>query len=169
MGQEILTLADLMPTRPRAVVVGINPAPTSVALGHYYQGRLGQMFFMRLRRVGALPAPCGAWDDDAAVASGFGFTDIVKRPTASASDLRKEEYTFGLRRLLESLQAVRPPLTVFTFKKSAEAVLGPFAGCGLLDQRLGGSQVFVMPGPYAARDAAKRDLAVLRTLLTEAD
>jgi hypothetical protein len=31
MGFEVETLADLLPAHPRAVCVGINPAPTSVA------------------------------------------------------------------------------------------------------------------------------------------
>lgn len=165
MGHEVLTLADLMPDAPRVVVIGINPAPTSVAAGHYYQGRLGQMFFARLRKVGVLPEAPGAWEDDAAVAAGFGFTDIVKRPTSNATEVRAEEYAFGLPRLLDRLEEAAPPLTLFTFKRSAEAVLGLFSGCGPLDQRLAGSQVFVMPGPYAAREATERDLAVLRTLL----
>lgn len=38
MGQEVTTLADLIPSPCRVLVVGINPAPASVAAGHYYQG-----------------------------------------------------------------------------------------------------------------------------------
>ena len=37
MGTTVETLADLMPASPRAVIVGVNPAPSSVAAGHYYQ------------------------------------------------------------------------------------------------------------------------------------
>lgn len=108
-GEQVLTLADLIPERPRAVVVGINPAPKSVAVGHYYQGRLGQMFFARLRTAGVLPLSDGSWDDDQAFAAGLGFTDIVKRPTASAADLRREEFTHGADRLLARLEAVGHP------------------------------------------------------------
>ena len=43
-GVEVETLEDLLRPGLRAVCVGINPAPVSVAAGHYYQGRLGQAF-----------------------------------------------------------------------------------------------------------------------------
>lgn len=56
MGQEIETLADLIPDTPRAICVGINPAPPSVTAGHYFQGRQGQRFYARLRRAGLLPS-----------------------------------------------------------------------------------------------------------------
>lgn len=52
MGEKIETLADLLPNRPLAVCVGLNPAPVSVAVGHYYQGLLGQRFWSRLSRAG---------------------------------------------------------------------------------------------------------------------
>jgi hypothetical protein len=41
IGSEVETLADLLPAHPRAVCVGINPAPTSVAVGHYSRARKG--------------------------------------------------------------------------------------------------------------------------------
>ena len=50
MGQPVETLEDLLRPGLRAVCIGINPAPTSVRAGHYYQGRLGQQFYERLRR-----------------------------------------------------------------------------------------------------------------------
>ena len=42
MGTPVLTLRDLWPEQPRAVIVGLNPSLRSVEVGHYYQGRLGQ-------------------------------------------------------------------------------------------------------------------------------
>lgn len=46
-GVQVKTLEDLLRPGLRAVCVGINPAPDSVAAGHYYQGKLGQAFFQR--------------------------------------------------------------------------------------------------------------------------
>jgi hypothetical protein len=48
-GRSVTTLEDLLRPGLLAVVVGINPAPASVATGHYYQGRAG-------RRLWACPA-----------------------------------------------------------------------------------------------------------------
>ena len=115
--------------------------------GHYYQGRLGQGFYERLRRAGLLPRTPG-WEDDLAFANGIGFTDIVKRPTGKASEVRREEFEHGRELLREKIEAAAPRLVIFTFKKTAEVLFGPIAGNGLIHGReLGGAPVFVMPGP----------------------
>jgi TDG/mug DNA glycosylase family protein len=150
MGEQVETLEDLLMPGLRAVFVGINPARTSVAAGHYYQGRLGQAFFARLRRAEVLPSGSG-WEDDLAFANGLGFTDIIKRPTASAKELRAEEYTYGKSLLTEKIEMVGPKLVVFTFKKTATILFGSFPGSSLIDRRIGEAEVFVMPGPIRAR------------------
>lgn len=53
-GEPVEPLADLLRPGLRAVCVGINPSPVSVAAGHYYQGRLGRLFFSRLYEAGVL-------------------------------------------------------------------------------------------------------------------
>ena len=47
-GLPIETLADLPPLRDRLLFVGLNPSPVSVEAGHYFQGRLGRLFWQRL-------------------------------------------------------------------------------------------------------------------------
>jgi hypothetical protein len=42
MGQLVDTLTDVPPAEGGIVLVGINPAPSSVEAGHYYQGQVGQ-------------------------------------------------------------------------------------------------------------------------------
>ncbi len=149
MGKSVETLEDLLRPGLRAVCIGINPAPTSVTRGHYYQGRLGQRFYERLRRAGILPHG-RSWEDDLAFEAGLGFTDIVKRPTARASEVRTDEFSHGRDALKTKIEAVSPKLLIFTFKKAAEVLCGPFFGNGLLASRtFGGATMFVMPGPYA--------------------
>lgn len=164
MGEPVETLADVLRPGLRAVCVGINPAPSSVAAGHYYQGRLGQQFFERLRMAGLLPRRSG-WEDELAFENGIGFTDIVKRPTRTAAEVRQHEFAFGRGLLTSKVEAVRPRLLIFTFKKTAEVMLGRLAGNGLVPQcTLGGAPVFVMPGPYAPRgevESRLRDLGDL--------
>ena len=45
-GRQTETLRELIAPGLRAVFVGLNPSPVSVAQGHYYQGRLGKRFRM---------------------------------------------------------------------------------------------------------------------------
>jgi double-stranded uracil-DNA glycosylase len=163
MGRRVKTLEDLLRPGLRAVCVGINPSPVSVRAGHYYQGRLGQKFFQRVHNCGVLPPGRGGWQDDEAFQDGLGFTDIVKRPTASAKEVRSAEFEHGRQILLAKIAAHEPKLVIFTFKKTAEALFGPIAGNGFIDSlSIGTSEVFVMPGPYestATAAATMRQLA----------
>jgi TDG/mug DNA glycosylase family protein len=165
MGQRVDTLADLLQPELRAVCVGINPAPSSVRVGHYYQGALGQGFFRRLRSAGLLPAGPG-WEDDLAFENGIGFTDIVKRPTARATEIHPDEFKHGRPLLVAKLEPLRLRLVVFTFKDAAKKYFGPFEGNGLLTGRdIGGAKVFVMPGPYAPGDLVRQKIEELRALV----
>jgi TDG/mug DNA glycosylase family protein len=69
MGREVETLEDLLRPGLTAVCVGITPSPVSVAAGHYYQGRVGQRFFDRLRQVGLLPDGSPGFEADVAFAA----------------------------------------------------------------------------------------------------
>ncbi len=111
MGEEIETLADLIPDSPRAICVGINPAPPSVAAGHYFEGRQGQRFYARLRQAGVLPPSTAGFEDDAALSVGIGFTDVVKRPTARSDEVPDRELRHGSELLRARLEAVGPPVT----------------------------------------------------------
>lgn len=161
MGEPVLTLEDLLRPGLRAVCVGINPSPVSVAAGHYYQGRAGQRFFGRLREAAMLPDGEG-FEDDRAFAGGVGFTDIIKRPTVNAKGLPLAEYEYGRHQLVAKLEEHQPELVVFAFKKPAEVLFGPFAGNGFVSGlRLANSEVFVMPGPYERSDTAQATLESL--------
>ena len=161
MGQRVETLADLFPKTPRAVCVGINPAPDSIAAGHYYQGRLGQRFFARLREAGLIPPATTGFDDDAAVRRGIGFTDVVKRPTVNADLVSAAELQHGAALLAETLAQVGAPTLIFPFKKAAVALVGRFDGNGWLDGAFAGSRLFVMPGPYESGHSASLTISTL--------
>lgn len=161
MGQTVETLEDLLRPGLRAVCVGINPSPVSVAAGHYYQGRAGQKFFERLRSVGLIPDGEG-YEDDLAFSEGVGFTDIVKRPTPSAKGITPEEYEHGKQLLAGKLTERGPEIMIFTFKKTAEMLFGKFAGNGFVDGlHLAHSEVFIMSGPYADAVSASATLQIL--------
>jgi len=162
MGTEYLTLRAVLPDSPRAVIVGLNPSPVSVESGHYYQGRVGQRQLRRLASAGLFALPDGARTfEDAAVASGVGFTDIVKRPTVGEKDLVAGELEHGRGILREKLEALGVPLVVCVFRHPVEALLGRGAagGPGLQQARTDwGARVFRMPGPFET--PAKADLVM---------
>ncbi len=167
MGEEIETLEDLLRPGLRAVVVGINPAPVSVAAGHYWQGNTGKTLWRRLERVGLMPETWSGFEDDAAFEAGVGFTDVVKRPTKRAAEVRSDELHEGRTILEENLAVSGFPLVIFVFKAAAETLLGSLDGNGFVGRQLGVGEVFVMPGPYEKRERADAVLETLRHRLDD--
>ncbi|WP_430867209.1 uracil-DNA glycosylase family protein [Demequina aurantiaca] len=169
MGVEYVTLRDVMPQKPRAVIVGLNPSPVSVAAGHYYQGRVGQRQLRRLASAGLFALADGARTfEDAALAVGVGFTDIVKRPTVGEKDLVPGELEHGRGLLADKLGALGVPLVVCVFRHPVEALLGRAAagGPGLQQARTDwGAQVFRMPGPFDAVGKADAVMAEFKNLM----
>ena len=116
MGKQILTLADIWPERPRAMIVGINPAPASVEAGHYYQGNVGKRQMQRVAQAGAFTVTGACrYVEKYAVAAGIGFTDIVKRPTRSETDVGSDELEFGKNVLERELSERGIPLVICVF------------------------------------------------------
>jgi TDG/mug DNA glycosylase family protein len=166
MGRPEETLEDLLRPGLRAVCVGINPSRVSMEAGHYYQGRLGRLFLRRLREVGLLREDAPGYEDDVLFADGVGFTDLVKRATSRAQELSPDEFVHGRGVLLRKLREAEPPLVIFTYKRTAEVLIGAFRGVGLLPgQGLLPGDAFVMPGPYAPRDRVEATLDELRRLI----
>jgi TDG/mug DNA glycosylase family protein len=146
------------------LLVGINPAPVSVAARHYYQGRLGQRLWRRLARVGLLHEATPGAEDEAFAAAGHGLTDLVKRPTPSSDLLSSHELEEGADALREKIRAWRPGLVLFAFRPPAERLLGRLVSpghCGEIE----GVPAFLLSGPYApAAEAARVDSELERSL-----
>jgi TDG/mug DNA glycosylase family protein len=166
-GATVETLADLPPLRDRLLFVGLNPSPVSVEAGHYFQGRLGQLFWRRLMTAAILPADTAiASADDTLVATGHGLTDLLKVPTprdeATDATLRS-----GVGPLWQKVAIWRPAAIVFVYKRAAEIVASrPLAEpWGKLDGvAMSGRPCFLMPGPYAPQAEVTAALNFLRNL-----
>jgi G:T/U-mismatch repair DNA glycosylase len=149
-GAAVETLADLPPLRDRLLFVGLNPSPVSVEAGHYFQGRLGQLFWRRLMIAAILPpeTPIEA-ADDALVAAGHGVTDLLKVPSprdeASDAPLRS-----GVGPLWQKVAIWRPAFgsikprvcsALLAASKSGERASLSLAGMGTAGGGFGGFAV----------------------------
>jgi TDG/mug DNA glycosylase family protein len=155
--RSVQTLRELIRPGLRGVFVGINPSPTSVAAGHYYQGRLGKRFWTRLqdaRIVGPLPT---GHEDDAAFQAGFGFADLIRRPTRGAHEIAPPEWRDAAVDLAARLAPARGAVVVFVFARARDE-----AGTFL---RRSGWVTEAMPGPYAPREEVDRRMRELRVAL----
>lgn len=162
MGERVLTLQDVWPKEPRAMIVGLNPAPASVEAGHYYQGRSGQRQLLRLADAGLFTRPRAdeVGFEAAALRAQVGFTDVIKRPTRGERDVRSGEVDFGREALLRELESYCVPLVVCVFRHPVHALLGVSGSPGFQTQTTPwGARVFRMPGPFAATEDAKDVMA----------
>lgn len=152
-GEPIRTLRDLLRPGLRAVFVGINPAPTSVSAGHYYQGKLGKRFWSRLESASITTDLPPGREDDAAFEQGLGFTDLMKRPTSGSSEVSNTELGDGVDSLARRLEPARGAVVVFVFKRAYDAAAVRLKSDGWVVER--------MPGPYDARELVASRLAEL--------
>jgi TDG/mug DNA glycosylase family protein len=158
------TLPDILAPELNVVFVGINPSIYSVERGHYFArptnrfwtalslSRLSRQIRERLGREMLVPE-----DDLELIEDGFGFTDVVKIPTSSASQLKTsdfEEWAPRARGRIEhyaprfacfqGVTALRPFLKYALHVDSAELCLGRQA------DRIGDTRIFLVPNPSPA-------------------
>ena len=144
-GRTVVPLKELLRPGLKAVFIGLNPARVSVRAGHYYRGRHGLRFWHLLLEYGITPRlPRGA-EDDAAFACGYGFTDLVRRPTDSLRGLTQEEQAAAVTDLRFRLSKTGDrPLIIFRYKE-------PYALAKKnLERR--GYRVLRMPSPYTRKE-----------------
>ena len=157
------TLPDLLREGLDVVFVGINPSIFSAFHGHYFARRANRFWpcFSRStlsskarRELGV--AQLGSEHDRALLAHGFGFTDLVKRPTARADQLASSELASGVASLAAKLDRYQPRIACFHgitgFRHvhrnlepmEAEPTLGSQQWC------IGRARLFVVPNPSPA-------------------
>lgn len=123
-GVAVRTLRDILPDTPglKVLFVAKTPAPASVAVGHYFQGAQGKMFWNRLREYGILKSAT-KFEDDSLLDHGFGITDIAKVPRAYGNEPSREEYAAGMGRILGIVRDHQPSVVVFVYKGVLDQIL----------------------------------------------
>jgi TDG/mug DNA glycosylase family protein len=157
------TLPDLLNEGLDVVFVGINPSIFSVERGHYFARKTNRFWPALSRSVLSLRArsalgveKLGPEHDRALLDYGIGFTDVVKRATPKASDVATAEFVAGVQSLLAKLQHYRPRIACFhgvTGYRHVHSMLTGSArlpSLGLQDQRMGATQVYLVPNPSGA-------------------
>ena len=157
------TLPDLLREGLDVVFVGINPSLYSVAQGHYFARRTNRFWPCLSRSVLSAAARLALGvtrlepeHDRILPAHGFGFTDLVKRPTARAGDLLPKELISGVADLASRLERYRPRVACFHGVTGYRHVARAFASAGsdhaLGPQPLhiGATRCYVVPNPSGA-------------------
>ena len=175
------TLPDYLRSGLDIVSVGINPSLSSVRAGYYFANPRNR-FWRALNDSGLLPVRLvpGVAAMAALLEHGIGFTDVVKRPTAMAGDLRAADYRQDVPLLSAKLARYQPRIIWFQGKTACDHYL-KYTGAmparidwGQQPFGLGPCQVFVTPSPspanavFSLADLAgwMAQLAVLRDSLS---
>lgn len=97
------------------VFIGFNPSIRSGELGHHYANPRNN-FWRILHQSGLTPRLYEASEDGELLKLGYGFTNIVARPTVGAEDITREEYAAGRELLRTKLTLYRPEIACFVGK-----------------------------------------------------
>ncbi len=160
------TLPDYLTPGLDIVFVGINPGAYSAEVGHYFATPTNR-FWPAVNRSGLLRTPLDAETDHRALEQGIGFTDVVKRPSNSASDLRAADYRHWAPVLKQKLEEHSSTIVCFhgvtayrNYMKYADGVVAKVE-LGLQPHTLGASAVFVVPNPSPANAAYSLEILVV--------
>ena len=158
-----MSLPDLLQNELDVVFVGINPSLYSVAQGHYFARKTNRFWPALSRSILSESARRSLGIDrlepthDAALLEhGFGFTDVVKRASARASEVRPDEFLAGACDLAEKLTTFQPRIACFQgmmgyrpFVLAHDPTL-PKPKLGEQPLRFGRTRLFVIPSPSPA-------------------
>jgi double-stranded uracil-DNA glycosylase len=160
---NLATLPDLLRGGLDVVFVGINPSLFSAAQGHYFARKINRFWpaFSRSRLSLAARAGLGVerlepMHDRMLQDYGFGFTDLVKRPSPRSTDLTRAEPKDGVAVLVRKLKRHKPRFACFhgvTVGRPVQKAIAPQSpeiGLGLQPYRIGETRIFVVPNPSPA-------------------
>lgn len=144
---------DLLGDDVRLLFVGINPGLWTAATQTHF-AHPGNRFYPALHRAGIterlIDPAAGMTDDDRDYMRrrGIGITNIVRRATARADELSREELRAGGEELVETVARVRPRVVaVAGITAYRQAFRLPKAVAGRQPETLAGAEVWVVPNP----------------------
>jgi TDG/mug DNA glycosylase family protein len=139
---------DILPDvlRPGLALVfcGSAAGHLSARRGAYY-AHPGNLFWAVLHQVGLTPRRLASEEFALLPEFGIGLTDLGKRHFGNDRDLPADAYDRA--RLCRTIQTMQPRLLAFTSKTPARHVLGRAVAFGPQPERIGATEIFVLPSP----------------------
>jgi TDG/mug DNA glycosylase family protein len=137
-------LADLVRPGLRVLFCGYNPSIYAADRGVPF-ARPGNRFWPAVLASGLLTVDRDPWH--AVTHRRVGFTDLVKRATAAAAELSRDELRAGLGRVTAICEWLAPEIVCFLGIGGWRDLVDRTAVAGWQDDGLGPSRVYVMPNP----------------------
>ena len=141
------TLDDLIAPDLDILFVGINPGLWSGATGFHF-ARPGNRFWPALHAAGLTPRVLSPAEQRELLTYGIGVVNLVPRTTATAAELASEEIRAGGVALVDKIVRFRPRKVAFLGVSTYRIAFGrPKASVGRQPERIGDSEVWVLPNP----------------------
>ena len=163
------TVRDVIAPNLRVLFCGINPGLYTAAVGHHF-ARPGNRFWPALYASGFTDKLLSPFDERELLKSGYGITNVVRRTTASADLLRREEIVAGGRRLRQKVLRYEPKVLAVLGVGAYRTAFGQSkAVIGRQNEMIGKTILWVLPNPSGLNaNYQPKDLARLFRELREA-
>ena len=155
------TVRDVIAPNLKVLFCGINPGLYTAAVGHHF-ARPGNRFWPALYAGGFTESLLSPFDERELLKHGYGITNVVRRTTASADLLTRDEIVVGGKRLAAKVRRYQPQvLAVLGLGAYRVAFARPKAVVGRQDEKIGDTMLWILPNPsglnanYQASDLAK--------------
>lgn len=140
-------IRDVIQPDLRVLFCGINPGLYSGATGHHF-ARPGNRFWPALHRSGFTPRLLSPYEEKELLRYDLGITNVVARTTAVASELARDEYVAGGKRLTRKVKRYEPRfLAVLGLGAFRIAFGDKDAVIGLQEAAIGDTRIWVLPNP----------------------
>jgi TDG/mug DNA glycosylase family protein len=142
-------LKDVVPRRPRLLLVGINPGRNSGTVGHHFAGN-GNPFWRLLHASGLTPELLPYQEDQRLAQFGIALTNLCARTTRTAAELTRAEIEVGRAILADKIARWKPGVVAFVGVTLYGLYFGKQAsspGPGAKAETISGARVFVVPNP----------------------
>jgi double-stranded uracil-DNA glycosylase len=140
-------LPDVISFSLDVVFCGINPGMRSAAAGLHFANRTNR-FWRVLHHAGFTTRQLEPEEAPLLLDYGCGLTSAVERPTVSATDLTRADYTAARPIFERKIATYKPRYLAFLGKPACSVFLNQRnLSWGPQPTRLGGSSVWVLPNP----------------------
>ena len=141
------TITDVIAPDLQILFCGINPGLYSGVTGHHF-AKPGNRFWKTLHLAGFTETQLLPTEERELLKNGYGITNVIQRATATAEELRKEEYIAGGANLREKVLKFRPKfLAILGIGAYRTAFNQPKAVLGLQTDQIGAAKIWVLPNP----------------------
>ena len=141
------SVPDLIAPNLKVLFCGINPGLYSGATRLHF-AKPGNRFWPALYAAGFTDRLLHPSERDELIARGYGITAIVRRATATAAELRDEEYRAGRIALERKVRKFKPAwLAVVGIGAYRAGFERPHARIGRQQERIGSTGIWVLPNP----------------------